>query len=275
MNKGMRSVAMSAREARERCRRREFTGPTAGIAPGHVQANLVILPGTLADAFEAYCRANPRPCPLLERLDRGSPVPRRLAPGADVRTDLPRYLVHRREGSPAEVLDVLDEWAGDSTAFLLGCSFGFEEELAQVGLVPRHWEERCSVPMYRTDRPTQTVGPFDGPLVVSMRPLPRERVAEARDVTRRHEAAHGAPLHAEDPAALGIGELASPDWGHRVTLRPDEVPVFWACGVTSQVALSNALRRGACDRAITHAPGHMLVCDPLSRDFRDERGIVD
>ena len=256
-----------AREARERCRRRELTGPTAGIAPGHVQANLVVLPGILADAFEAYCRANSRPCPLLERLDRGDPVPRRLAPGADVRTDLPRYLVHRREGDPAEALEVLDEWVEDSTGFLLGCSFGFEEALAQVGLVPRHWEERCSVPMYRTDLPTEAVEPFGGPLVVSMRPVPRERVAEAREVTGRHEAAHGAPLHAGDPAELGIAELASPDWGHRVTLRPDEVPVFWACGVTSQVALLGALRRGACDRAITHAPGHMLVCDPLSRDF--------
>ena len=275
MNQRERAASMSPGEAREQCRLGALTGPTAGIAAGHVQANLVILPATLADAFEAYCRANPRPCPLLERLDRGSRVPRRLAPGADVCTDLPRYLVHRRERSPAELLEVQGEWAEDSTAFLLGCSFGFEEELAQIGLVPRHWEEQCSVPMYRTDRPTQAVGPFDGPLVVSMRPLPRDRVAEARDVTRRYEAAHGAPLHVGDPAALGIGELASPDWGDAVTLRPGEVPVFWACGVTSQVALSGALRRGACDRAITHAPGHMLVCDPLSRDFRNEPGVVD
>ena len=222
---------------------------------------MVVLPADVADAFQAYCRANPKSCPLLERLPPGDPLTRTLADGADLRTDLPRYRVYRPDGTFAGCLEVREEWHADDVAFLLGCSFSFEEALTQAGLAPRHTEEGVNVPMYRTNRDTMPVEPFAGPLVVSMRPIPRDHVDEAYQITRPFAWAHGEPVHHGDPAALGIANLERPDWGDAVTIREGEVPVFWACGVTSQAAVMTALRAGTVGRAITHAPGHMFIGD--------------
>jgi len=160
-----------------------------------------------------------------------------------------------------EMTDITNVWRDDAVGFLLRCSFGFEAALARVGLVPRHQEEQKNVPMYRTTRVTTPVDPFAAPLVVSMRPVPGGRVEEAYSVTAPFTAAHGAPVHHGDPTALGVGDLARPDWGDAVSIRGDEVPVFWACGVTSQLAVLEALGRGAIAWAITHAPGHMFITD--------------
>jgi len=260
-------AAMAPREARRLCREGGYAGPTAGIAAGYVQANLVVLSASVADAFEDYCRANPKPCPLLERLPPGDPITRELAHAADLRTDLPRYRIHRPDGTFEEVTDVREGWRDDDVAFLLGCSFSFEEALTRAGLVPRHIEEGVNVPMYRTNRETTLAGPFAGPLVVSMRPIPRHRAGEAYEITRPFERVHGEPVHHGDPAALGIADLGRPDWGDAVTVREGEVPVFWACGVTSQAAVMTALRAGALDRVITHAPGHMFISDRPNADF--------
>jgi len=192
---------------------------------------------------------------------------RRLAVGADLRTDLPLYHVHLADGTIEEVPDVRCWWRDDLVAMLLGCSFSFEEALTRAGLPPRHVTEGGNVPMYRTSRETTPVGPFGGKLVVSMRPVPAERVSEAYEATAPFEQVHGAPIHHGDPSALGIADLARPDWGDAVTVGEDEVPVFWACGVTSQVALEAALRSGRVDLAITHAPGHMFIADVLNADF--------
>jgi len=258
---------MPPAQARHLFREARYAGPTAGISLGRVQANLVILPHDAANHFEAYCRANPRSCPLLERLQPGNPVTRRLASGADLRTDLPRYRSYGPGGSFEEALDVRRHWRSDRVAFLLGCSFTFEEALSQAGLVPRHIEENVNVPMYRTNRPTERVGPFGGPLVVSMRPIPRDRVADAYEITRPFERTHGAPVAHGDPATIGIRDLRRPEWGDPVTIRDDEVPVFWACGVTSQVAVMEALKSGALRHVLTHAPGHMFVADLLNADL--------
>ncbi len=259
---------MAPEEARRLFREGRWRGPTSGIAMRHVQANMVVLPADLADAFEAFCRKNPRPCPLLERLPSGFPRTRALASAADLRRDLPRYRVY--EGPQAawrEVDDLVDLWEPDDVAFLLGCSFSLELALLAAGLPVRHMEEGKNVPMYLTRRETETVAPFGGRLVVSMRPMPAALVERAREATERHTFAHGAPVHAGDPAALGIKDLARPEWGDPVTLRAGEVPVFWACGVTSQVALLDALRRGDLDRALTHAPGHMFIGDATNEEL--------
>ena len=254
-------AAMAPATARRLFREQRYAGPTAHVSAGCVQANFVALPAAAADDFEAYCRANPRPCPLLERLGPGAALTRQLAAGADVRTDLPRYRVYLPNGAYAECLDVSRWYRHDLVAFLLGCSFTFDEALAKAGLEARHLAEGVNVPMYRTDRETAAVGPFAGALVVSMRPIPAGRVEEARRLTRPFDRAHGEPVHHGDPSALGIADLGRPDWGRPVTIRPGEVPVFWACGVTTQVAVETALRAGAIDLAITHAPGHMFISD--------------
>jgi uncharacterized protein YcsI (UPF0317 family) len=238
-------------------RRGAWTGPTAGLAPGAAQANLVVLPQSDALDFLRFCVHNPQPCPVLEVTEPGSPEPVHTAPGADLRTDLPRYRVYRAGELAGEPGDVIDHWREDLVAFLLGCSFTFERALLAEGLPVRHLEERVNVPMYRTSIACRPSGRFSGPLVVSMRPMRPEQAIRATQVTARFVRAHGAPVHIGDPAAIGIAELERPDYGDPVTVHAGEVPVFWACGVTPQAAAETCRP----ELMITHAPGHMFVTD--------------
>ena len=251
---------------RAACREGRFTETTSGVCPGFAQANLIVLPRSLAGDFRSFCERNPRPCPLLAAS--GHPVLRSLAPGADLRTDLPRYRVTRRGAPDLECQDVRGVWEPDLTAFLLGCSFGFEAGLVGAGIRLRHQDEDRVVPMYVTDRDCESAGPFRGRLVVSMRPIPGSRVDDAVRVSDEHPLAHGAPVHVGDPAGLGIHDLARPDWGEDGALLPGEVPVFWACGVTSQVVARNARP----ELMISHAPGFMFVTDvPVAEQKRSAR----
>ncbi len=260
-------IDTSGAEVRAAIRAGQWTGPTAGLARGYVQANLVMLPEADAADFAEFCRLNDRPCPLLEQTAAGDPVPRHAAPGADLRTDVPRYRVFRHgELQSDEPTEVTQLWRDDLVGFLLGCSFTFENALVSAGLPVRHLEERRNVPMFRTSRVCQPVGRFAGNLVVSMRPFPREHVERAIAVTARFPRMHGAPIHVGDPAALGIGDLSRPDFGDAVTVRPGEVPVFWACGVTPQLVLLEARP----EIAITHSPGCMFVTDWRDAQFETE-----
>jgi uncharacterized protein YcsI (UPF0317 family) len=247
----------SPAEARAAMRRGEWTRPTAGLAAGFTQANLVVLPEADAFAFLRFCLRNPKPCPVLEVTDPGCAVPADLAPGADLRTDLPRYRVWRNGELVEETTTIEHEWRDDLVAFLIGCSFTFERALQDAGLPLRHVEQGVNVPMYRTDRATRAAGPFNGPLVVSMRPMTPGQAIRATQITTRYAAVHGAPVHVGDPAAIGIEDIGSPDYGDPVEIRDGEVPVFWACGVTPQ-AVAAASRP---ELMLTHAPGHMFITD--------------
>ena len=244
-------------EIRRACRRGELTGQTSGLASGFAQANLVVLPQADAADFLLFCQRNPKPCPLLEVTDIGSPVPVRFAPDADLRTDLPRYRVWKSGALVDEPTDVTSQWRDDFVSFLIGCSFTFETALQAAGVGVRHIDEGRNVPMYRTNVACLPAGQFHGELVVSMRPLTPADAIRAVQITSRYPRVHGAPVHFGDPAAIGIADLARPDFGEPVTIREGEVPVFWACGVTPQVALMNA----APEIAITHSPGCMFVTD--------------
>lgn len=235
--------------------------PTAGWAPGFAQANLIVLPQEAASDFLLFARRNPGPCPLLEVTGPGRPVTR-LAPGADLRTDLPAYRVWEHGRCVTEPSEITSYWREDLVAFLLGCSFTFDRALLAAGVPVRHIEQAANVPMFITSRPCQPGGRFAGPLVVSMRPVPAVLVATAAAVTARYPAAHGAPVHAGDPEALGITDLTRPDFGDPVTGQPGDVPVFWACGVTPQTALTAA----RLPFALTHSPGHMLITDMPDTD---------
>jgi uncharacterized protein YcsI (UPF0317 family) len=242
----------------------QFTQPTAGLAQGFVQSNVVILPRDDAADFEQFCRLNTQPCPLIDVTAPGDPVPRRAAPTADLRIHVPRYRVFRRGvREDAEPTDIRALWRDDFVGFLLGCSFTFEWALRAAGLPVRHIDEGRNVPMYRTNLPCRSAGKFTGPLVVSMRPYRPEQIERAKEITASYPRMHGAPVHIGDPAAVGIRDLSNPDFGDAVTIHPGEVPVFWACGVTPQVALENA----RCELAITHSPGHMFVTDLRDEDF--------
>ncbi len=254
---------LPAPAVRAEIRAGRWRASTAGLAPGFAQANLVVLPQKAAYDFLLFCHRNPKPCPLLDVTDPGNAQPLRAAPHADLRTDVPRYRVFR-PGQPTEEMTQINAlWRDDLVAFLLGCSFTFEAAMARAGLPVRHIEEGRIVPMYRTSVSCRPAGAFRGPMVVSMRPVLHGDVPRVVQVTARYPLAHGAPVHIGDPSAIGITDLARPDYGEAVTLRPGEVPVFWACGVTPQAAVQEARP----ELMITHAPGHMFITDLRDEDL--------
>jgi uncharacterized protein YcsI (UPF0317 family) len=252
----------SGEMVRLRCRRGEVTGPTAGLAPGLLQANLVLIPNEFADDFRKFCRLNPRPCPLLGVTTVGDPTLPALGRDIDLRTDLPRYRVWIRGKLTDEPIDIKRYWRNDLVGFALGCSFSFESALAAAGIQLRHIVEGRNVAMYRTNISCEPASRFAGPMVVSMRPIRAEDVRLAVEVTAAIPNAHGAPVHIGDPASIGITDINKPDYGDPINLHPGEVPVFWACGVTPQAALEAA----RLEFAITHFPGSMLVTDCATDD---------
>jgi len=242
---------------RHRIRSGAFSGPTSGLAPGNVQANLVILPKALAHDFLRFAQANPRPCPVLAVSEAGSPAFPTLGADLDIRTDLPRYRVWRDGELVAEPTDVSDLWQDDLVSFAIGCSFSFEEALIEDGIEVRHIARDTNVPMYRTNIPCVSAGVFQGPLVVSMRPMKPADAIRAVQITSRFPSVHGAPVHLGMPHMIGIADIDKPDYGDAVPIHADEMPVFWACGVTPQAAIAQ-IRPPFC---ITHAPGCMLITD--------------
>lgn len=237
--------------------------PTSGLAPGYTQANVVILPKRDAFDFLLFCQRNEKPCPVIDVCDPGVFSPPVAGPGADIRVDVPRYRVHRRGEVKAEVDDIRDLFTADMVTFLLGCSFTFESQLLAHGIPVRHIELGRNVPMYVTNIACRPAGIFSGPMVVSMRPIPAEMVETASRLTSTYRKAHGAPIHAGDPAAIGIKDIGVVDFGDPPVMRPGEIPVFWACGVTPQMALRNARP----ELAITHAPGYMFITDIREEDL--------
>ena len=259
----MLASAKPSAQLRDQIRSGQFRGQTSGQAPGYVQANIVILPRIEAEHFLRYAQRNPKPCPVLAVSEPGDPSQASLGSGIDIRTDLPSYQVYRH-GELSERCDEINKlWQDDFVWFAIGCSFSFEEALLSAGIPLRHIEQGKNVAMYRSNIPTNAAGPFSGPLVVSMRPMTPAHAIRAIQITTRFPSVHGAPVHFGDPQAIGIADLAHPDWGDPIRLAPGEVPVFWACGVTPQAAL-RAARPALC---ITHEPGCMLVTDLLNQQL--------
>ena len=231
-----------AQRARLSIRAGEHTGPTAHLAPGCVQANLVVLPRTVASDFVAFASRNPKPCPIVEVVEQGTEAVR-CAPGSDLRTDVPRYRLFVDGAHADSATGATDWWRDDLVSVLLGCSFSFEAALMRTGLPVRHIEQDRNVPMYITNRQCEPAGDFAGPLVVSMRPMPAALVEQARRITEAYPQAHGGPVRVSDAAGLGISDLHAPDFGDSVDIRGGEVPMFWACGVTPQLAIASAAPR--------------------------------
>ena len=253
---------ISPQELRQLIRSRKWTTPTSGSASGYLQANLVMLPAEEAFNFLLFCVRNSKPCPILDVLEPGQTEPI-IAPGADLLTDLPRYKIFENGEFKTDVKDVSNYFDANMVSFLLGCSFSFENAMVAAGLPIRNMEEDKNVSMYITNRPCLTAGPFSAPLVVTMRPMTPQQAVRAVQVTTRFHLTHGAPIHLGNPREIGINDLDRPDFGDPVTIKPGEIPVFWACGVTSQLAATSA----PLPRVITHAPGHMFVSDLRDEDL--------
>ena len=248
---------------RQQIRAGSFRGHTSGLAPRHVQGNVVILPADLAADFLLFCQRNPKPCPLLAVSEAGQPALPSLGADIDIRTDVPRYRVWQEGTLVDEPTDIGSYWRRDLVTFIIGCSFSFEQALLDAGVPLRHVELGRNVAMYRTTVATQPAGAFHGPLVVSMRPFTPANAIRAVQITSRFPSLHGAPVHLGKPGLIGIENLARPDYGDAVPVAADELPVFWACGVTPQAAVA-AVRPAFC---ITHAPGCMLITDRLNHEL--------
>jgi uncharacterized protein YcsI (UPF0317 family) len=254
---------LTPQEIRSLIRKGKWDQPTAGLAMGYAQANLVILPQKYAFDFLLFCQRNPKPCPLLEVLEPGEFRTKFLSSNADIRTDIPRYNIYRKGKLHHTVKEIKSFWKEDFVSFLLGCSFSFEEALLRAKIPVRHIEENKNVPMFISHIPCEPAGVFHGPMVVTMRPIPSERVIRAVQITSRYASVHGAPIHFGDPSKIGIKDLKKPDFGDSVTIKKEEIPVFWACGVTPQAVVMKAKP----DLCITHAPGHMFISDLLNEEL--------
>lgn len=241
---------------RELIAKQHITGQTSGMALGYAQANLVILPKEYADDFEVFCAKNPKPCPILE-IVRGTKFTQAVAKNGNIYTDIPEYYVYENGVRTQQLYDVESYFNENMVGFLIGCSFSFEESLLSAGLGVRHIEQQCNVPMYRTNIACQAVGAFKGNMVVSMRPYTREQALRAEAITAQFPSVHGAPIHLGDPEAIGIVDLSQPDFGDAVEIKAQEIPVFWACGVTPQ----NVILEAKLPLVITHSPGCMFITD--------------
>lgn len=251
------AVLATGKAVRQQARAGHFDGPTAGHAPDHLQGNVVILPSRHAADFLQFCLNNPKPCPLIGVSGPGEIAISALGEDMDIRRDIPKYRIHEQGRFTSEVREISDLWNDEMVTFVLGCSFTFEEALMREGYGVRHIETGRNVPMFRTSIETIAGGIFRGPMVVTMRPFKKQDIPRVYDISSRYPHAHGAPLYWGDPAAIGISDLQKPDYGDAVEIAADEIPVFWACGVTPQAAIAKARP----DLSITHAPGCMLVTD--------------
>jgi uncharacterized protein YcsI (UPF0317 family) len=256
-------AGQSAQAARAAIRQGQWTGHTSGLAEGHVQGNVVILPEALANDFLRYCQRNPKPCPLLAVGEPGEAKLPALGNDIDICSDVPRYRVWRDGVMVEEPTDISHLWRKDLVTFVIGCSFSFEQALLDAGLPLRHIQQNKNVAMYRSNITTEAAGAFHGSMVVSMRPFKAQDAIRAIQITSRFPDVHGAPVHMGDPAQIGIHDLSKPDYGDAVEVLADEIPVFWACGVTPQAAITQA-KPAFC---ITHAPGAMLITDLLNHQL--------
>lgn len=238
-------------------RKSDYGSHTAGLADGVLQANLAIMPEAFALDFMRFCQRNPKPCPLSGVSDTGNPMMFTLGPDIDIRTDVPAYNIYKHGKLASSASDISDIWQTDFVAFALGCSFTFEHALIRAGIKLWHIDNNTTVPMFRSNIDTVPAGPFHGQMVVSMRAVPAEQVELAIKISRQFPLAHGAPVHFGDPAAIGINDINQPEWGDPAPVADANVPVFWACGVTPQVAIEQA----GMPICITHTPGHMLITD--------------
>jgi uncharacterized protein YcsI (UPF0317 family) len=259
----MLAATNSLKDVRSQIRSGGFQNNTSGLMPNLVQGNLVIMPKQWADEFIEFCRLNPKPCPLIGISKPGDPAIPELGDGLDIRIDVPEYHLFRDGAYSSAVSDISDYWQDDSVAIVLGCSFSFEDALQSAGLPVKNIAQGTNVSMYDTNIATIATDNFNCNMVVSMRPFKKHNIDQVISITNEFPKAHGAPVHIGDPSLIGIKDIHSPEYGSPVVLEDDDIPVFWACGVTTQAAIRSA----KLPLVITHAPGKMLITDHMYKDL--------
>ena len=141
------------------------------------------------------------------------------------------------QATPSNLLEY--PWE-DMVSFYFGCSFSFEQALSRAGVGVRNVEKKKNFAAFITNINLVPVGRFGGKMVVTMRPIKVVDLPLAVKVTMQTPSAHGAPIHIGDPWRIGITDISNPDFGDSITIREGEVPVFWACGITTSTALQYA-----------------------------------
>ncbi|MDH9160739.1 putative hydro-lyase [Staphylococcus succinus] len=235
----------------------QLTDHTSGMAKGFIQANVVILPSKYAYDFLKFCFKNPKTCPLLDVSETGETSFPIYGKEANICTEVAAYRIYRNGELIETTSNISHLFTKDMVSFLIGCSFTFEHALLAAGIPIRHLEEKHNVPMYMTNIPANTSGQFKGNITVSMRPMTMQQAIKATEITTHFNNVHGAPLHIGNPEEIGINNITQPDFGEPVTIKDNEVPVFWGCGVTPQSVALDAKP----ELMITHAPGHMFITD--------------
>jgi len=253
---------MEAKELRKKIAKDEFAKPTAGYCEGHVQANMFVIPKKYASSFEEFAKKNSKAMPLLEVV-RDSYHTKVLANGANLLNELPLYNIIENGKVVKQVTNIQEYYDEDLVFFLIGCSFTFETSLLKSGIDLRHVDKGVNVSMYSTNIKLNPVDIWRGDMVVSMRPIQKQRVADACVVTSHFPNMHGTPIQVGYPEMIGIKDITKPEYGDSVEIKKDEIPLFWPCGVTPQ----NVLRDVKLPFAITHAPGHMFVSDKKDEDY--------
>lgn len=248
---------MKPLEVRKLIREGKITCQTSGMCLGYAQANLVIVPKNIAYDFLLFTQRNPKSCPLLEVGDVGDKFLKYLGKDINIAKDIPKYRIYKKGELIGEYTDIEKFWREDFVSFLIGCSFSFESELLEADIPVRHIEKGCNVPMFITNIDCNEAGIFKGKMVVSMRPIPKDKVVKSVLVSGSMPKVHGAPIHIGNPKDIGIKDINKPDFGDKVIIKEGEVPVFWPCGVTPQSVIMNVKP----EIVITHSPGHMLITD--------------
>lgn len=254
---------MNGKELRQRARNGEnFT--TSGLAKGHVQTNVVIIPKSHAFDFMLFCIRNPKPCPIVEVFDPGN-FNSSYAIDSDIRTDVPEYKIFRKGELVEFSTDIKSFWRSDFVVFLLGCSFTFENELIKNGIELPYFTNKKNVPMFITSIDTEPVGDFSGKMVVTQRWVKKDKVVKAVQATSRYPNQHGTPIQINNSEDIGIIDPYKPDFGDPWIPKntKDYIPMYWACGVTPQLILQSA----KVDISITHSPGKMFVTDLKDEDM--------
>ncbi|XP_041071191.1 D-glutamate cyclase, mitochondrial isoform X1 [Carcharodon carcharias] len=232
---------------------------TSGLSEGFKQANIVIVGKELADDFEKFCLANNGPLPLLYRSKPGEWSSPPLSTASDIRTDCPQYIKYEGGNVTGNLSSLMEctKQLKDMVTFYLGCSFSFERALLEADVPIRNIEQGRNISMFRTSIPCVGVDGFQCNMVVTMRPIPVDKLDAVMKVTHHMEDAHGAPVHIGHPGLIGIEDLSNPDFGDAVEAHPGDTAVFWACGVTA----TEAIRSCKSPLAFTHAPGCMFITD--------------
>ena len=255
-------LKMTAQEFRSIVRRGEWQDSIHGLGRGYAVTDIVVLPKEYAFDFAALCHRNPRTCPLVDLTDPGSPHPPRLAPDADLRTDLPRYRVYQNGEVVDEPTDIKEYWRDDLVAFLLGEAGSF------------HWSwKAANIPykskgVFASNIPLIPSGPFHGSIAVSCKVFNNSHdTVRAIQIASRHPYFHGTPIHIGDPAFIGIKSISKPDFmkyqDADAVLREGEIAVFWPCFET----VRNLAAASKVPLMIVDYPLHNFMSDRLTEEL--------